>query len=573
MRTWLAASAAAVLLALCGSAAPAAHGADGDIDVRITAQRLADGRTEFALQQRQLGGEWRDRLLPRQRFFPTTTTAGRWLVSSPLTIAPQSDSMSTATMDTDLNVRIAAQRLADGRVEFALQQRRQDGGWGDRLLPQRRFFPANGASARWLVSSPLTIATVPTPTPPPPAIASCVLRDNLERVQAATFQVQTTTGAGTAFYIGDGEWITNHHVVATVTGATLVHAGTRISATVAGSLPGHDLALLRAQPPASVRALTFAASRPAPGSDVSAVGFPTSVVGTPSVTRGIVSKHAAFSQFAGWPAGGGVLLQTDAEINPGNSGGPIVDDCGAVAGVATFKPPRSADGRDIDGIGFGVAAETVSAQLANLRSATHSVEATPQGASSLTIAAFCTYLESEAEAVSMEECHSRSAAVNTAQDNWTVWAEGVVDFDNVLYRFNGGASLLHPDVWSALRALAPGCHELQIAEEGISTHWSPRYSFCSTAPSLPATPTGLRLTTVDIPFAPDHIRVSWNAVADATRYEVYHHAATAQFDFEASVSTASYLDQYPNTLYYDSYIVRACNAVGCSAFSASVTEN
>ena len=173
----------------------------------------------------------------------------------------------------------------------------------------------------------------------------------------------------------------------------------------------------------------------------------------------------------------------------------------------------------------------------------------------------------------MEECHSRSSALDAAQDHWTVWAEGVVDFDNVLYRFNGGASLLHPDVWSALRALAPGCHELQIAEEGISTHWSPRYSFCSTAPSLPATPTGLRLTTVDIPFAPDHIRVSWNAVADATRYEVYHHAATAQFDFEASVSTASYLDQYPNTLYYDSYIVRACNAVGCSAFSASVTEN
>ena len=571
MRAWLAAAAAAVLLVLCGIAAPAAHGADGDIDVRITAQRLADGRTEFALQQRQQDGEWGDRLLPRLRFFPATTTTGRWLVSSPLTLAPQADSMSSATTDTDLNVRIAAQRLADGRVEFALQQSRQDGGWGERLLPQRRFFPSNAASARWLVSSPLTIATVPTPTPPPPATASCVLRDNLERVQAATFQVQTPTSTGTAFYIGDGEWITNHHVVATVTGATLVHAGTRISATVAGSLSGYDLALLRAQPPASVRALTFAASRPAPGSDVSAVGFPTSVVGTPSVTRGIVSKHAAFSQFAGWPAGGGVLLQTDAEINPGNSGGPIVDDCGAVAGVATFKPPLSADGRDIDGIGFGVAAETVAAQLSNLRAATHEVETLPQGASSLTIAAFCTYLESED--VGVEECHSRSAALDAAQDRWTVWAGGVVDFDNVVYRFNEGAGLLRADVWGALRALAPGCHELQIAEEGSSTHWSSRYSFCSTAPSLPATPTGLTLTKVDIPFGPDHIRVDWDAVSGATRYDVYHHAATAQFDFEASVSTTSYLDQYPNILYYDSYIVRACNAAGCSVFSASVTEN
>ena len=77
MRVWLAAARASVLLALCGIAAPAAHGADGDIDMRITAQRLTDGRTELALQQRQLGVEWGDRLLPRLRFSPATTTAGR----------------------------------------------------------------------------------------------------------------------------------------------------------------------------------------------------------------------------------------------------------------------------------------------------------------------------------------------------------------------------------------------------------------------------------------------------------------------------------------------------------------
>ena len=81
------------------------------------------------------------------------------------------------------------------------------------------------------------------------------------------------------------------------------------------------------------------------------------------------------------------------------------------------------------------------------------------------------------------------------------------------------------------------------------------------------------LTKVDIPFAPDHIRVDWDAVPGATRYEVYHRAATTPFDFEASVSTTSYLDQYPNIPSYDSYVVRACSAAGCSAFSASVTEN
>ena len=70
MRAWLAASTAVVALALCGIAAPAAHGADGDIDVRITAQRLADGRTEFALQQRQQGGEWGGPATPTPAILP-----------------------------------------------------------------------------------------------------------------------------------------------------------------------------------------------------------------------------------------------------------------------------------------------------------------------------------------------------------------------------------------------------------------------------------------------------------------------------------------------------------------------
>ena len=56
-------------------------------DVRIVARRLADGRIEFGLQRRGTN-TWGDRQLPRVRFFPTTTGANRWLVSSPLTLQP-----------------------------------------------------------------------------------------------------------------------------------------------------------------------------------------------------------------------------------------------------------------------------------------------------------------------------------------------------------------------------------------------------------------------------------------------------------------------------------------------------
>ena len=56
-------------------------------------------------------------------------------------------------------VRISAQRIDDGRVEFALQQRDSDGDWGDRILPASRYFPAEGFVNRWANSTPLTLQT------------------------------------------------------------------------------------------------------------------------------------------------------------------------------------------------------------------------------------------------------------------------------------------------------------------------------------------------------------------------------------------------------------------------------
>ncbi|MCY3807565.1 MAG: hypothetical protein OXG91_13960 [bacterium] len=111
-------------------------------EVRIAARRLDDGRIEFALQQRQ-GSSWGQRELPRSRFFPTDAAAGRWLSSTPLEVG-------------GAEVRIAARRLDDGRVEFALQQR-QGSSWGQRQLPRSRFFPTDAAAGRWLSSTPLRL--------------------------------------------------------------------------------------------------------------------------------------------------------------------------------------------------------------------------------------------------------------------------------------------------------------------------------------------------------------------------------------------------------------------------------
>ena len=134
----------AVLLGTTGAQAQSS----GDQEVRIAAQRLANGRTEFALQARASGSEWGDRMLPASRFLSAGVRTGRWYASSPLTVG-------------GLTLRIAAQPLSNGRIEFAVQQRAANAEWGERLLPTSRFMPANAAAGRWLYSSPVALPGAP----------------------------------------------------------------------------------------------------------------------------------------------------------------------------------------------------------------------------------------------------------------------------------------------------------------------------------------------------------------------------------------------------------------------------
>ena len=145
---------AAISLAVLGAtavSAPSASGEEAAVEVRVAARRLADGRTEFAAQQRQADGAWAERQLPSARFFPASTRVGRWLASSPLAV-------SAPDGGGEAEIRVAAQLLVDGRMEFALQERGPDGEWGERQLPRARFFPADARVGRWLSSSPLTVS-------------------------------------------------------------------------------------------------------------------------------------------------------------------------------------------------------------------------------------------------------------------------------------------------------------------------------------------------------------------------------------------------------------------------------
>ena len=142
--------AAAVFATCVLSTAVAAAEEGGSPRVRIAARLLEGGSIEFALQQRR-DGIWETRQLPTRRFVPADATPGRWLNSSPLSVA-------------GLQVRIAARNVDGGSIELALQ-RQQEGTWGTRQLPARRFIPADATPGRWLNSSPLTPAgATATPT-------------------------------------------------------------------------------------------------------------------------------------------------------------------------------------------------------------------------------------------------------------------------------------------------------------------------------------------------------------------------------------------------------------------------
>lgn len=137
VRFVVAAGVAAVVVASGGAAARAQESGT----VRVAARQLVDGGVEVALQQHS-DGSWSARLLPDQRVVPAGAAAGHWWVSAPQRIDGTS-------------ARVAARRLSDGAIEFAVQVRQSDDSWGPRLLPERRWLRADATAGRWLVSSPV----------------------------------------------------------------------------------------------------------------------------------------------------------------------------------------------------------------------------------------------------------------------------------------------------------------------------------------------------------------------------------------------------------------------------------
>ena len=115
-----------------------------------------------------------------------------------------------AADDSGTEVRITSMRLADGRIEVTLQER-EGSGWGERILPARRFFPASGREGRWLSSSPIPVGMVETTDLVVTNLESASYLTENTREGSATledgeFREQAAPGSATEVVIRLGKW-------------------------------------------------------------------------------------------------------------------------------------------------------------------------------------------------------------------------------------------------------------------------------------------------------------------------------------------------------------------------------
>jgi S1-C subfamily serine protease len=230
------------------------------------------------------------------------------------------------------------------------------------------------------INQPTPIVVVATPTPlsdqdmAPIDIEEQLITNLYQRVSPAVVHIaaQVITmnffmgptpqeGTGSGFIIDQqGHIITNYHVIEDAESIEVTFADeTKVPATVVGTDPLNDLALLRpASVPAGLTPLELGTSEGLRvGQRAIAIGNPFGLQQT--LTTGVISalgRPLELSQdnfvFN--------VIQTDAAINPGNSGGPLLDSRGRVIGV------NAAIRREAEGIGFAVPVDTLKRVLTAL---------------------------------------------------------------------------------------------------------------------------------------------------------------------------------------------------------------
>lgn len=181
------------------------------------------------------------------------------------------------------------------------------------------------------------------------------LTSRRDRITMDVTEIPRGTGSGFV-WDQEGHIVTNFHVVQEGDRATVtLNDGSTYAASIVGTAPDKDLAVLRIDAPAS-KVLPLPIGQSANlkvGQKVLAIGNPFGLDQT--LTTGVISGLGReIKSVSGRPIQD--VIQTDASINPGNSGGPLLDSSGRLIGINTaIFSPSGANA----GVGFAVPVDTV----------------------------------------------------------------------------------------------------------------------------------------------------------------------------------------------------------------------
>ncbi|MCW3982841.1 MAG: trypsin-like peptidase domain-containing protein [Candidatus Bathyarchaeota archaeon] len=187
------------------------------------------------------------------------------------------------------------------------------------------------------------------------------VRDSVVLIQGVTSS-GSVQGSGFIYnHAGRNVVITNYHVVEDTTSLSVTFSdGKGYAATILGTDPYADLAVLSVQGDHELKPITIVSSSPLRvGEPVIAIGNPYGLVG--SLTTGVVSatgRSITESSAGGYSIAN--VIQTSTPINPGNSGGLLLNSMGNVVGITT------AIVSDSQGLGFAIPSNTILREIGSL---------------------------------------------------------------------------------------------------------------------------------------------------------------------------------------------------------------
>jgi S1-C subfamily serine protease len=165
--------------------------------------------------------------------------------------------------------------------------------------------------------------------------------------------------AGTGMVLtSDGEILTNNHVIqgATKVTVTVVSTGRTYTASVVGTDPSDDVAVLQLDDASGLQVADFSDEDASIGEAVTAVGNAGGTGGTPSAVSGTVTaldqSITATDETGSNPEQLTGLIETDADVQAGDSGGPLYDTAsGQIIGMDT----AASTGGQVDGYAIPIA--------------------------------------------------------------------------------------------------------------------------------------------------------------------------------------------------------------------------